>query len=531
MAWDDAPPTAEDVKAAPTGAAWDSAPPTADEIQGKSVLGFAKNVGSDVVDTAKGLGHLASNLMQHPVDTTVGVATHLPGALVNEGKRIGLGELMTLHPVNAVEKFGNALYNKPLTTALDVTGIEGAAKKGLSLAGGLARGGEMASEAGNMASVADDITQAGKTAGAGVGDDLARVAGEAPKPMQMPGEAQQILNEGGAPAPGSAETAVPTGATFQDTVANLGKQIPNSVKEPMGQVGDFLSQKYGQLAQKPGWADTVAQYLKQHAQNMSLKNMGASPLQVKQMGAPAARDIGQLAMEKGITSPFVGSIGMEQKIGQMLDSAGQTIGGIRKIAAQRGAVYDLNDVMNKVKAALDSKYTQGVESGQKGSYMKALAELKRADPTAEGLSQLSTKLNAAATNANKLQQASGAISDVANEVSKFNNTSIKKFLSPKETEAYESALDDFGAAKKMKQFVARKEAREAGGRMGPGGGVRQITQNFLDSVGYRYQAKIADKLADIIKKNPNVASSPKTLFREYINQAEEALNDLGEGGQ
>lgn len=139
-------------------------------IEQKSVAGFGKNLWEDVKGTAVGVGGLAKGLMTQPVETVVNTAKALPSALVEEGKRIGIGELITGHPGKALGKFGEAMYEKPLTTTLDVLPAAGAAGKALGIGGKVARGTELAAEAGQAGKLArgaglvDDVAQAGKVA-------------------------------------------------------------------------------------------------------------------------------------------------------------------------------------------------------------------------------------------------------------------------------------------------------------------------------------------------------------------------------
>ena len=126
----------------------------------KSLSGFVSNLGQDVVGNVKGIGQLAEGLVEHPIDT----AEAIPGALVNEGKRIGLGELLTGHPVNAIEKLGNAAYEKPLTTAFDVAPVVGAAGKALGIGGAAGEGAGAAADVAKAAETAEEATPAAEAA-------------------------------------------------------------------------------------------------------------------------------------------------------------------------------------------------------------------------------------------------------------------------------------------------------------------------------------------------------------------------------
>lgn len=504
----------------------DIAPPAGFQLDepapGRSVGGFARNVGSDVVNTAKGLGSLAKGLVTAPVDTAIGVATHLPGAIVDEGKRLGIGELLTGHPVNAAQKFGGALYDKPMTTILDVLPAAGAVAKGLGIGGKVARGAELAAEAGDVAVDAARM-------GGGMADDVARVAAGAPKPINLPPEAAQILKEAptGAPAAAGAAESVPLGATFQDTVANLGRQVPDAVKQPMAQVRDFWSQKYGAAAKKPGLATKIADYAEEHSRNMTTKASGASYGQLRKIGEEDMQSLQDLMLDRGIISPKVGPIGAKKMVEEFHAAAGDSIGNFRKAAAERGGVHDMDSVVSQIRSKLDDKYTSGMYSGQKGTYAKAINELKKLDGNPAAVSEKITELFKEARRADPLREPSGPLADVARQLRAQNEGLIQKTLSPAEFKAYQAALDEYGAMTQIREFMKRKNFRDASGRLGPGSGVfRQGVQSFFDMIGYRGQAQVMKKFADWLRSNPEAASNPKAMFQKYIDEAAEAVDDV-----
>ena len=428
MGWDDAPPTTEELG---SSSGWDSTPPTKEELApepttddfklGKTKLShieqFGKNAASDVVGQAKGMGEMVN--AAYPFLGTLGKdvglipkETELPNAaqvlggmakgIPREAQRIGLGELVTGHPINSVEKAANAFYDKPLTTGMDFAGLEGAVE-------GI----------GNAALKATDLPS----------------------------------------------------------------------------------------------------YIERASQNAAVKNVGASPMQARQMGPEATRSLGQFTLDKGITSPFTGDIGMENKINSIHEQAGSQIGDIRKLADTKSDPPNIEGIERIVRQQLDAKYTKGIQSGQAGSYAKALEELRRAEPTHQGLADLSTELHRAATKATKLKEDPSAIVDVANTISKLNNDMIKTKV-PEHAASYDAALKDFGATSKLKQMNLRKQSREVSGRIGPGGPVREVTQKFLDSIGYRAGASVANKLAKFLKENPDVEGAMPESFKDAAMHVE-----------
>ena len=522
----------------------------------KSVGGFVKNIGSDIVGTAKGLGNLAVQTLQHPIDTPIQVLSNLPKSIVEEGKRIGAGELLTGHPINAMNKFGNAMYEKPLTTTLDVLPAIGAAGKLLK---GM-RGAEGATMAGEAAtSLGDDALRAGNS----IYDDIARVAPEAQPPLQMPGEAINILKESPGSFPyiqnittkpppplqtldkasnifkepiptvnmaGEAATqSVPTGSTFQETVQNLKNKIPSEIKKPLDQVQEYLTGKYGQMASKPGIAQSLGDYFTRKAQGMRLKEMGASPMQIRKLvdryGEDKLLALSDIAKEKGITNPMMGyKVG--KRIEELSDTSGKTIGGLRKIATQRGAVHNMDNFVQRIRSQLEPVYKSGMRSGEKNSFNKALAELKKTNPTPDAIAKKITEMNRYASE-NKMVQTGGAYTDVANAASKLNNELISKVLSPKELEAYHTALTDFGAAEAFKKFYGYKVGRELAGRTGPSG----IWNKFMDVAGNKFIERGSERLGQILKTNPEMIKNPRALLKEVIDQISGTIDEVGENLQ
>lgn len=108
----------------------------------KSTNGFFKNAGSDILNNAKTFAGTAKTLVD-PANLWESAAAgsfeptknklsedfenlkNIPQGLVEEGKRVGGGELLTGHPIEAAKKLGNAIYEKPLTTALDFAPLIG----------------------------------------------------------------------------------------------------------------------------------------------------------------------------------------------------------------------------------------------------------------------------------------------------------------------------------------------------------------------------------------------------------------------
>ncbi len=304
-----------------------------------------------------------------------------------------------------------------------------------------------------------------------------------------------------------------------DTLAGKGLDKANEVK-------NYISKGYEGYAKKPGTAAEVADYVQEKSQMMAAQQMGATPLQARQIGHEGVRALGQYALDNDIVGPTTGLKGMRAKTNALNEAAGKTIGDIRTQAdSLRVPTENTTDVLQQIRQKFDPVFSRGSRSGEAGAYAKALEELEDAKPTFQGMADLSTKLNKAANEANRLNQPHGAYTDMANEISHINNERIKTLVGPEKAVQYEKALRDFGATKKIGEFLKRKEAGEVK-RMGPGSLVSNLTQKAMDEFGYRAGAKVANKLSTAIKSSPGITKSIPSMFKEFINQVEDVSHEV-----
>lgn len=358
-------------------------------------------------------------------------------------------------------------------------------------------------------------------------DDLVRGTPKAPDPLNIGNEAASILKE---PIPPKV-TPPPTPPPEMGTFETLKGKIPRDVLDPMKEVNNYLMEKYGEASAKPGFADTIGELLTRKAKTMRLKEMGMSPGQarkiIEKFGEDKLLELSDVAKDKGITKPVVG-----YKVGQNIDklheTSGQTIGSIRELAAKRGAAHNPNELVDAIRSELDKDYLgTGVKSGQKGTYMKALQDIKTAATTPDVLAEKITDLNKFSTK-NKMNQATGAISDVANAASRANNNLIKSVLNPQEAEAYQTALKDFGSSQLFKRFYGFKAGREFAGRSGVGGMIKNMYQWGMDTFGNKFIENVSEGIGNKIKKNPSLTSNPKILMDEVLKQMADTLDEIGD---
>lgn len=512
-----------------------------DDESGKSVFGFAKNLGKDVVETAKGVGTLATGFATHPINTTVGVAKSIPSALVNEAKRIGIvgeeGLLNTeppfIHPIEGAQKFGGALYDKPLTTVLDVLPVAGAVGKAFGIGGKAAETASLADDVARTgAETADDAARATQTA-TGAIDDMVRGPAGAPPPVAMPDEAAQILKRAPETLPmppsgaaSAAERSVPTGSTFQETVRNLKNATPEVIKKPLDEVSSYLESKYGKAAETPGVVENVGKALEQKARGMRLKEIGGTPGQVRMLrdrfGEGIVNDLADLAEKKGVTKGFFNwQTGNEIK--NLMETSGQSIGAVREIAKKRGAVHSIDDLIGKIRNELDPIYMKGSGSSQKGTYLKALQDIRNSGPDVQSMADTISQTNRFIKK-NRMTQPLGATSDVMNTAARLNNELIAKFLNPKEAQLYKESLKDFSASKVFDRMYGFTYGRDMAGRS-VGGPWSPF--NFIKDVGGRkIMEKIFKNVGRKMQSSPGEFSNPLALTDDVLNAIDEALDEV-----
>jgi hypothetical protein len=324
-------------------------------------------------------------------------------------------------------------------------------------------------------------------------------------------------------------------AKTQEALSTLKSKIPPTVTGPAGEVSNFLSKKYGNVIKKTGVqkaAETTSKYAKDIGRDWTAKQLGAAPGQIrklyKNIGVDATEELMDYAQEKGYVSPKTGSIGMWEKIVGDQADAGATVGGMRKLAAERGAAHNVPSLIEKIQAKLDKKYAKGMHSGEGSTYAKALEEIADVQPTPDAMANKISELFAESKNMDRLKQPSGAYADVARELRKANEELLAQYLNPKEVAYYKNALKDYGSTTQIKEFVLRKKSTEMGGRLPPGSGIiRRGFQKGLDVIGYKFGARLAKDFGEWIEKNPEAIAHPKEIFSHLVDEAVEAIDEIG----
>ncbi len=549
-----------------------------DPIEPFSLTKTVKNIPSDIKGLATGAFNIAKpvvdplgiteSAMKGSFDPMIERATGqtgreafkqavgIPGGLIEEGKRIGAGELLTGHPINAANKFTSALQEKPVSTALDVLPFAAPFMKGAKAAP-LAEEAPAAAAAAipeaSTAGLRSAVKLRGKTyvgepgeIHADVINKMAKELGENPDTVidavnkigdQGFTKGDQFLSrqeaaaqtgvKGEAASMRAAGKLEPEKGTFE----TLKDKIPQDIMDPMKQVGSYLEKQYGKAAEKPGFAGTIGELLARKAKGMRLKEMGMSPGQarkiVERFGEGKLMELSDIAKEKNITKPILGyKVG--ERIKDLTKESGQKIGQFRKIASEKGAIHNVDSLVKTIREKLDPEYLgKGTNSSQKGAYLKALEDIKAHASTPEKLAQKISDMNDFATK-NKMTQATGAITDVANAASKANNELIGKYLNPAEMEAYRSSLKDFGASKIFNKFYGFKVGREFAGRSGPGSILKNMYQWGMDTFGNKFVENVSEGVGNKLKKNPGLALKPQVLVDEVLKQMADTLDEIGD---
>jgi hypothetical protein len=538
----------------------------------KSLGGFGRNVVEDVKGNVKGLGDLAEGLTQHPVDTV----KRIPGALINEGKRIGLGELLTGHPINAAGKLVDAAYNKPLSTFLDVAPAIGAAGKALGIGGAAAEGADAAATAARAAKVAEEAAPAAEAAetvseaapkdlpvvqpGLKTGDPHAlfsyndnfgpngqprsiyTVFGDPAHPaFQKHGWGSSLPQEdlGEIPVTGREPRSV---GKFEPLAtpppeappAGESSKGPPPAKDPLQDVKDYIARSQAKIEAKPGWQEKAAKYMKNEVADLRAKDIGMRDPMIRSLdpkrplqALKKAEDLMSYAGEQGYFKPGLTNVARKDAIASKIGETGRNIGAIREIGGNRAAP-PIADIRDAIKSELTTEY--GQKAGREIKTVLSDFDRKvKADSSFQGLSDVATYLNGEKHTFNKIGQNPGPTTDAANIISRMNNEALRKVLSPEENAFYTKNLRDFGAHKKLEQMVASAARRGMTGRGAPGGALSTLWQQLWDRGGYRMAGNVADKMSTSVLKNPGKLKTIPDFFEELAHHTGEEIGDTIEG--
>lgn len=540
-------------------------------VEEKTTMGAVKNLATDIKDTGKGLYEIAKtanpvSMVTDPIgnfNKVKDIATGIPHGLMNEAKRIGGGELLGGNFSGAANKFGNALYDKPLTTTLDVLPLAGGAMKGIEAMRGVAPVAEgiesvapVAAEAPATQGFRSAIKLRGKTYTGEPGELHVDVIRKIAEKEGIPeSELYDTINKigdqgftqgdkfltreeasqaaGGVKgeaasmrAAGKMNDVPPSNipGIVDETVSALGNKAKQAVQGPLGEVEDFLSQKYGKAAKTPGAIQNLGKAFEQKGKGMTLKEIGGTPGMGRTLkdrfGQKAVEDLADLAEKRGITKGFF-NFQTGNAIEKLMKESGQKVGAIREIASKRGAIHDPEMIVKQIRQELDPVYLKGSGTAQKKAYMNALEDIKNAPKDPVGLAKTITEKNAFLKK-NKLTQPIGAGTDVLNTASRLNNELIANHLSPVELKAYQEALKDFSASKVYDKMYGYTYGRDMFGRSGPASPI-----NFIKDIGGRkILQKVFSRVGKRMQSSPESFGSPTELSSDVLDSISDALDEV-----
>ncbi len=586
MAWDDLPPDAG-VKTS-----WDAAPPTKEELPQWSdlpgnIIPNAEKVAKGAIDTglrtAKGIYDLPSDAMEtaggewkhllkgeNPLEgiTESPIAQDIKtvgGGLINTAKAIP-GQLMDL---GSKEAWVNRPVENALTGAALVGGAAGALGKGAGAGEALAREAPVA-ELSKAAGAVEPLVEIPKAKpqglpvmqpGAKTGDPHAlfayndkfgpggadrsmyNVFGDPEHPaVKQVGHGstvtQDMLEKAGIPVTGREPRSVGKWEPIQEPPRTPPPppkpEPPPAPKDPLQDVKDFLKKTQGQVEAKPGWQEKAAKYVKNEVADLRAKDIGMRDPMIRSLdpkrpleALKKAEDLMGYANEQGYFKPGLTNVARKDAIQSKIGETGKAIGAVRQLGGQR-ATPPIAEIRNTLKNELTTEY--GQKAGREIKTVLSDFDRKvKADPSFQGLSDVATYLNGEKHTFNKIGQNPGPTTDAANIISRMNNESLRKVLSPEEDKFYTQNLRDFGAHKKLEAMVASAARRGMTGRGAPGGALSALWQQLWDRGGYRMAGNVADRMSSSVLKNPGKIKTLPQFFEELGHHAGEEIGDTIEG--
>lgn len=487
------------------------------ETEPMSIEGFGKNLVQDVKDTGSGLANLAGQFVQHPLRTPLKMAAAMPEGIVNEGKRLGVGELITGHPINAIQKLGGAFYDKPLTTGLEIAPAVGwgAGKLGLGEKVAAAELGDVAKTAG----IVDDILPDGPAGPA--------ASASAPSVPEAPIELKPMRTTPEAPIqPASRVPPDPNAPPLSSK-----PPVEAAKRDNLDAVHDFLKSKQKKIEAQPGWQQRAAKYVENEVSGFRGKDIGLRDPMIRSLdrknplrAIEKAEELMDYGAEEGLFKAGLTDVARKDLVKSRLADAGENIGAVRAVGGNRG-VPPIAEIRKAIINGLKAEY--GIKAkGEIKSVLDDFDRLSKQDPTFEGMSKVATHLNGEKSTLNKLGRDPRLTTHAADVVSRMNNDALRKLLNAKENTFYTDNLKRFGAYKKFEQTVASAGRRGMTGRGAPGGMFSSAWQQLWDRGGYRIAGNVADRTAKSVLKNPGRIKNLPDFFEELAHHAGDEIDDV-----
>lgn len=296
-------------------------------------------------------------------------------------------------------------------------------------------------------------------------------------------------------------------------------------------LGQLATKGAGMALNAVPLTENIVPTIEQIANNQTLKSMGGSMGQLKQMakgrgGQTALNEAAQLARDKGLTDVFTTNMGRGKTLKSLLKSAGAETGALRKEAGVAPADM-IQKLLDSPKAKMNEYLGEGLASGNLPKIDKALADIERIggpNPTHAKLAEAATYINDQAAE-NKLYQPVTAETNIANALSDVNNQEIAQALGSEKAQKYVNLLDEQKKLHPLEFLQKHGDIREMGGRGGIG---MQFVQKIADEVGYRASAKTIAAIHDsLVAENLPITKSAVAAKIATLNQPSSITDLIG----
>jgi hypothetical protein len=327
---------------------------------------------------------------------------------------------------------------------------------------------------------------------------------------------------------GLPKTETPSMPSSVPPTPTPGATPPKEGIDPLQQVKDYVTGKYGQVASKPGFIESAGKYIQNESQKMGGHDLGLQPRQIQSMGqgltgVDKAHQLIDYARDNGYLDPGLSDVARVAKVRQNLATDGQQLEAVRDIASKRSAP-PIADIRSSLETQLTNDY--GIDAP--GQIKTVLAKFDKAateDPTFSGMADLATQLNKAKTPTKSMGQHPGPTTDAANIISQMNNDAIRGVLNPQEQAAYTDSLRNYGATRKLEQAVAAGERKGLSARTNQRGILGRLFQEALDRGGYRVGGNVAHRIGSAMVENPSKFNSLPKFFEELAHHTDDVLDE------
>jgi hypothetical protein len=317
--------------------------------------------------------------------------------------------------------------------------------------------------------------------------------------------------------------------------------------------------------------ESLANKAKTSASSRWFKALGGTLSNAKELGPEESLRLGRLAREGRYITPLNSAESQSKAITQGLQSSGKRIGELRALGDLYGNSPESSKLVQLIHQDIAPKYSVGIHSGEAGDLKKGIEEVLKLEPidkltqgeelpsqlgragvkkgqefaknqyemfrriqedpsyipeydlrrptTFNEVANVATDINKYAKGQSKLLQPSGALTDVANSVSKANDEALLKALPASKGTEYSQNLGKFSDLSKLDRINDLKMAHEVGASRNSI--VNNIANRIFHRFGYQLSAETLDKIALLLKagnKAPKVNLSAIPGINELLKR-------------